>query len=136
MATRKTQSSVPVGVIAQIRRAFKREHRLATIVGFLLGGFVPLAVYVVSHREAGALAFNGSWSLVAGGLVYSAQTVFQWARLAFQQALKSVGFCVLLEGVMVTSHTHWLSLVALAFLISINGIATGCTLSVGAPRRA
>jgi VIT1/CCC1 family predicted Fe2+/Mn2+ transporter len=114
----------PLGVIAQVRRAFASGNRLAAVVGLLLGGFVPLAVYVVAHGESGALAR----SLVAGGLVYSATTVFQWARLAFTSALKSAGFVVLLEGVMVTSNTHWLALAALAYLIAINGVATACTL--------
>jgi len=41
---------------------------------------------------------------------------------------KSVGFVVLVEGVMVTSTTHWLALTALGYLIGINGIATACAL--------
>lgn len=124
-----------IGVVSQVRKALAQRNRLATVIGFLLGGFVPIAIYVVAHREAGPLALSGSWALVSGGLLYSAQTVFQWARMAFANALKSVGFCVLLEGVMVTSETHWLALVALGYLVVINGVATGCVLSLGAPRR-
>ena len=119
----------PLGVIAQVRRACARGNRLAAFVGMLLGGFVPLAVYVVAHGESGP--FEGherAWTLVTGGLAYSAVTVFQWARLAFTSAFKSVGFVVLLEGVMVTSTTHWLALTALGYLILINGVATACTL--------
>lgn len=124
-----------IGVVQQVKRACVKRNRLATLIGFLLGGFVPVAIYVISHREAGALAWTaasaGPWSLIAGGLLYSAQTVYQWAKLAFQNAAKSLGFCVLIEGVMVTSHTHWLALAALCYLIVINGVATGCTLSLG-----
>lgn len=68
---------------------------------------------------------------VDGGLAYSAQTVFQWARMAFTSGWKSFGFCVLVEGTMVSSHISWLSIAALAYLIVINGIATGCRLTVG-----
>ena len=119
----------PLGVVAQVRRAFASGSRLAAVVGLLLGGFVPLAVYVVAHGESGA--FTGherAWALITGGLVYSAKTVFEWARLAFTSAFKSVGFVVLLEGVMVTSTTRWLALAALGYLIAINGVATACTL--------
>jgi hypothetical protein len=118
-----------LGVVAQVRRAFASGNRLAAAVGLLLGGFVPLAVYVLAHGESGA--FSGherAWALITGGLVYSAKTVFEWARLAFTSAFKSVGFVVLLEGVMVTSTTHWLALTALGYLIGINGVATACTL--------
>ena len=118
-----------LGVVAQVRRAFASGNRLAAVVGLLLGGFVPLAVYVVAHGESGT--FKGherAWLLVAGGLVYSALTVFEWARLAFTSVPKSVGFVVLVEGVMVTSTTHWLALTALGYLIGINGIGTACTL--------
>jgi hypothetical protein len=59
----------------------------------LLGGFVPLAVYVVAHGESGAFAgHERAWALVTGGLIYSAKTVFEWARLAFTSAFKSVGW--------------------------------------------
>ena len=38
---------------------------------------------------------------------------------------------VLVEGVMITSTTLWLSVAALCYLIVINGVATGVTLSIG-----
>jgi len=120
----------PLGVVAQVRRACARGNRLAAFVGMLLGGFVPVAVYVVAHSESGP--FKGherAWVLVAGGLVYSASTVYQWAHLAFGSAVKSIGFVVLVEGVMVTATTHWLALTALGYLVLINGVATACTLS-------
>ena len=128
-APREPSERRPLGVVAQVRRAFARGNRLAALVGLLLGGFVPLAVYVVAHGESGT--FTGherAWALITGGLIYSAKTVFEWARLAFTSAFKSVGFVVLLEGVMVTSTTHWLALAALGYLIAINGVATACTL--------
>ena len=126
---RETPARRPLGVVAQVRRAFARGNRLAAVVGLLLGGFVPLAVYVVARGESGA--FSGherAWALITGGLIYSAKTVFEWAKLAFTSSFKSVGFVVLLEGVMVTSTTRWLALVALGYLIAINGVATACAL--------
>lgn len=124
------------GVVAQVREAFRPKNRLATTLGCLLGGFVPLASYVVSHHELDATA--GLWQLpallVLGGLAYSARTVYAWGCLAFGAPIKALGFVVLVEGVMVASRTPWLSAAALAYLICINGIATGCTLAVGGRR--
>lgn len=120
-----------LGVVQQVKRAARKGNRLATTIGLLLGGFVPLAIYVVSHVPSFTFT-SGPAALVLGGLCYSAQTVYQWAKLAFDNAIKSVGFCVLLEGVMCTTHVHWLALLALGYLIVINGVATGCNLSLGA----
>jgi hypothetical protein len=121
------------GVVQQVKLAFRHKALLATLIGFLLGGFVPVACYVIAHREGAAFDLAGSKSLglVVGGLAYSAKTVYEWSKLAFTSAVKSLGFVVLLEGVMITSHTVWLGMTALGYLIVINGIATGCTLSVG-----
>lgn len=120
-------------VIYQVKRAFKSGNRLATFVGLMLGGFVPLASYVIAHSETGAFDFSHarSISIVAGALLYSAKTVYEWARMAFVSVLKSVGFVFLTEAVMISSTTHWLTIAALCYLISINAIATGCNLSLG-----
>ena len=134
-APREPLARRPLGVVAQVRRACAPGNRLAAVVGMLLGGFVPLAVYVVAHGESGAFAgHERSWALIGGGLIYSAKTVFEWTRLAFSSAVKAVGFCALIEGVMVSSHVHWLALVALGYLVAINGVSTGCALSLGGRR--
>jgi hypothetical protein len=87
---------------------------------------------VVAHREVDTGTAHGlvSLLLVLGGLVFSAKTVFQWGQLAFQHGGKALGFTVLMEGVMTMSHTPWLALAALGYLTAINGLATGCTLSL------
>jgi hypothetical protein len=133
----KMNNAKDFGVVKQVRMAFKGRNQLPTALGFLLAGFVPLAIWYISHYEAcrfTELTFSksGPWALVFGGLAYSAQTVFQWAKLAFMSVSKSLGYVVLLEGVLVGSSTLWLQLSALMFLICINGIATGCRLTVGA----
>jgi hypothetical protein len=120
-------SAAPSTVVDQVRLAFARTDRLAAVVGLLLGAFVPLACYLVSHCElSGDLPLysqRGAY-LVAGGLAYSAKTVWQWGTVAF----KAAGFVVLLEGVMVTSHIAWLGIVALGYLMAINGVATAFNL--------
>jgi len=115
-----------LGVLEQVERSLKPGNRLATLMGAMLGGFIPLASYTIAHQEAPNTPVL--WMLVACGLAYSALTVFDWARVAFRHPVKAVGFCALLEGVMTFSSTQWLGITALAMLIVINGIATGCNL--------
>lgn len=130
--TRRKPPAAPPGVVAQARTALEPKHRLAGLIGIALGGFVPLASYVVAHYELDPtrhlLAQIGTYFL-AGGLLYSAWTVYTWGVLAFYSRIKAVGFVVLLEGVMVAADSRWLALVALGYLMAINGIATGCNLA-------
>lgn len=123
-----------LGVVDQVVLALKPRNRLATAMGFLLGGIVPVATFLEAHYDldkSAPLYAQIATYLVLGGLVFSAKTVFEWARLAFQNPHKALGFVVLLEGVMITSGVPILPLVLLAMLVAINGVATGCLLSLG-----
>lgn len=125
-------SRQPLGVVAQVRAAWRPGARLATALGFALGGFVPIATFVVAHDEIRVdqpLYAQLPTLLVLGGLLFSARTVFDWGRLTFRTTANALGFVVLVEGAMVTSRTPWLSLTALGYLVAINGIATACKLS-------
>lgn len=120
-------------VVDQVKQAFQPKNRTATCLGFLLGGFVPLASFMVAHHEVNhtvSLYAQLSAYLVLGGLLYSAKTVYDWGKLAFRMPIKAIGFVVLLEGIMVYSHIGWLSIASLFYLVGINGIATGCNLSL------
>jgi hypothetical protein len=123
-----------MGVVDQVMLAFKARNRLATMMGFLLGGVVPVATYLEAHADLDKslpLHTQVATYLVLGGLAFSAKTVFDWAKLAFDNGFKAAGFVLLLEGVMITSGVPVLPLVLLAVLVGINGIATGCILSLG-----
>ncbi len=123
-----------MGVVDQVRLASRSGNRLATFLGSLLGGFVPLATYVVAHQELDftqPIWLQPKALLALGGLVYSAITVYRWGRLAFGGGVRAFGFTVLLEGVMVFSAVAWLSYTALVYLIAINAISTGVTLALG-----
>jgi VIT1/CCC1 family predicted Fe2+/Mn2+ transporter len=122
----------PLGVVAQVRVALRRKNRLATFLGAALGGFVPVASYVLAHHEVDAsvpLYCQLASYLVAGGLVYSALSVYGWATRAFGSGAKAAGFVVLLEGTLVSSHTYWLGYAALVYLVAVNGVAAGCRLA-------
>lgn len=111
---------------------------LEKIAAAVAASFLPGAVYWIAHIETltpeGAVNyFSPLWLLVVAGLTYSAPSVSQWAngwtgrdRLA---QVKSIGFTILLESVLVFSRTEWLSLAALAILSGIN-----CLVAVAAMR--
>jgi hypothetical protein len=119
-------------VVSQVRTALRPQNRLATSLGALLGVGVPVGSYQLAHHEVDAgssLLWQVPAWLVVGGLLFSALTVYRWGRVAFASPTKAVGFCVLLEGVLVFSSTPWLSFGALVYLCAINAVATGCNLS-------
>ena len=124
----KIKSSAPttLGVIDQIALATKRRNLLATAAGAVLGGFVPFASYTIAHHEVSTNP--AMWTLVVGGLAYSALTVFDWAKIAFKNPVKAVGFVVLLEGVMTFAESPVISYGALGILVCINALATGASL--------
>lgn len=123
------------GIVAQVQEACKPKNRLATSLGALLAGIVPLASYVLVHSELdhtrSILTQLPAW-IAFGGLAFSFLTVFHWAQKAFENWVKAAGFVILLEGVMVASKTGWLGIAALCYLIVINAVATGCRLSIRA----
>jgi hypothetical protein len=116
------------GVVAQIKFATKKQNRLAMICGALLGAFVPVATFVIAHLEVAVHPWM--WLAVAGGLGYSALTVFEWARSAVKHPVKAAGFVLILEGAMTFSSTIQLAFGALAVLVAVNGVATGVNLAI------
>lgn len=128
-----SETTPKLSIVEQVKAASQKQNRLAVVAGFILGGFVPSASFVLAHREiqpSEPLWFQMPTVLVIAGLIYSAKTVFDWASIAFRHPAKALGFVVLVEGVMTFSKTAALSYVALALLVCINGIATGCNLAL------
>ncbi len=134
-ARRRAPQAEDLGVVSQVKRAFSPRNRLAATIGLFAGAIVPVSIYVLAHSEAVPLTRDPAtwvvWGLILAALVYSAHTVYSWARLALGGPVKSVAFAVLLEGVMVTSHTPWLRLTVLGYLVAINAIGSACRLSLG-----
>ena len=131
-------------VLSQIRLTFSTKHALGAVVGCVLGSFVPFASFWLGHEEIRlANMFSMVWDakailvavLVCGGLVFSAKTVYDWARRAFHNGSKALGFTVLLEGVMLFANTMELSIVALVLLMSMNGIGTSVNLVCKKPEK-
>lgn len=112
--------------VEQARAAFHSGNRLSALVGLVLGGFVPLASYTLVHLEVKTRP--QLWALVAGGLVYSAISVYGWAAQAFENRIKAAGFVVLLEGTLTFCSITWLSLAGLAILMVLNGVTAAVIL--------
>jgi len=130
---RKLEDSPSLGVVDQVRLAFRPRTRLATLIGCLLGGLVPMISFVLAHGEVNQiepLYEQVASYLVLGGLLFSATTVYTWGRMAFSSGAKALGFVVLTEGALVLAKTEWLGWVALFYLCAINAIATGCVLAL------
>jgi hypothetical protein len=130
----KETNSENLGIVDQTLIATKKDNLGATTGGFLLGGIVPFLTFMVAHHDMQGF-LDPKALLVLGGLIFSFYTVNKWGESAFQSKLKAFGFVVLIEGTMVFSKIHWLSIVALIFLIVINGIATGVNLALAKKRK-
>jgi len=115
-------------VIQPIRRAGQSGNRLAALVGMVIGGFVPFVTFTVVHHEVATNPYL--WILVVAGLVYSAITVFKWAKMALGNSQKAVAFCVLLEGTLTFVHSAYLTYGALFILIFINATSAACALQI------
>jgi hypothetical protein len=134
MRVQKPRSRAVKGstIVFQVRQAFLPQNRLAASLGALLGGLVPLASYTIAHNEYDATKpwyQIASW-IVAACLLYSSTSVYQWGKLAFKSGVKSLGFVVLMEGILIASRTEWLAIACLVYLVAINAVATGCNLVV------
>ncbi len=105
-----------------------RASKLAAFVGLLIGGFVPVAVYVTAHYYAPVNRML--WCIVAGGLLYSALTVYDWSVQAGNHPVKAVGFVVLLEASLTFSPIGGIAYAALGILVLVNGVAIACQLVV------
>ena len=117
-------------IVDQVRLSLQKQNRMATIFGVIIGGFVPMATFFLVHF--GVQQNMMLWPIVAGGLLFSAKTVYNWGQIAFSNSWKAFGFCVLVEGVMTfaPSSLIYLAVSSLAMLMGINGIATGCNLAL------
>ncbi len=98
----------------------------------IAAGFLPVASFTMAHTEAAQAPVK--WALVAAALAYSAPTVASWAAGWIPHSVtpsgrlipvlwKAWAFSVLLEGVLVSSSTHWLAYGALAVLCLVNVLA-------------
>jgi hypothetical protein len=126
----------PKTLIDFVKFCFTRENIPATIVALIFGGFIPFAVWWLSHKQLNIIELrDGSFNsviaipLILGGLAYSATTVVELSTLAFHKRSKAWGFTILLEGVLLGASTTWLSISALLYLILLNAVGTAVSVT-------
>lgn len=111
-ASRKQPTAAPIKLNAAQKRT------VGQFCAAVAAGFLPIASYVMAHIESAANPLL--WVLVAAALSFSAPTLADWAKKWCGSPVKAWGFTILLEGVMVFSHTAWLSYAGLGILVAIN----------------
>ena len=129
MAIKKTaaKAAKDYSILSQLRAL--RGQRLATVVGSIVGAVVPVLVYRIAHHHAGDTP--ALWLIVAGGLLFSASSVYGWGMKLFGgQWYKAGGFTVLVELSTVFIQ-GWESKLALSILILINAVNLAHALVVG-----
>lgn len=130
--------SSPLGITDQVRLAFQKQHRVAAIVGAVLGSLPPLAAFAFAHWGLDDFQDWANWiaaAFVLACLAFSAPKVYRWSVIAFRSRLESAGFAVLLEGAMTladhrTTVLAVVSYACLATLVFINAIVTACSVAL------
>lgn len=119
-------------VVEQVRQAFRRDGRLAAVIGLLLGSSFPAMTFglihfiLPQHPEKWILL----WVIAVGGLVYSAPKVYRWGVSAWGSKFEAAGMVLLLEGIMTFVPGLWLPSIALLWIVFINGVYSACRLQI------
>ena len=93
-----------LSIVQKIRIAFARRNLLATVIGLVKGGAIPLGGFVLYHVEMAGQPWQPKGVIVLGCLLYSARTVYGWCLQTFRRddgqpdKLKALGWCVGIEG--------------------------------------
>lgn len=124
---KKAASTRDYSILSQLRAL--RGQRLASLTGAIIGAVVPILVYRIAHHHAAATP--ALWLIVAGGLLFSASSVYSWGLRLFGGAwYKAGGFTILLE-LSTVFVKGWESKLALSILILINAVNLAHALVVG-----
>lgn len=113
-------------------------NRGRVIGGTVLGASIPVFAHTMAQEAS--FGTNVPSLVVAGCLLYSAPTVYEWAsnfagkpakidsdgitlEPARPATLKAFGFVVCLEAVLIASPVEWCAWVAMGLLMAINAVA-------------
>jgi hypothetical protein len=125
--TKATTAPKDYSILSQLRGL--KSQWLATCIGCMIGAIVPVLVYRIAHYHVEATP--ALWLIVAGGLLFSASSVYGWGLKLFGGAwYKAGGFTLLIELSTVFVE-GWESYVALSVLCLINAVNMAHALVVG-----
>lgn len=125
---RTRRDSAP-DVLTQLRCA--AGNPLATAIGAVVGGVIPWFARTVAHGEVAARWWADPKALiVVGCMLFSVSTVYSFGRATFRAPRKALGFVVAIEGVAVLCSTPQVWVTALALLVLINAVTSGCTIAL------
>lgn len=140
-----------LGVVETVRQAFAirgrdksgrghwRPNNLIALALSTLIAFAPISAFVTklcmpdllpllddsrSLQVSQAVLIAGCLAIVIGGFTVSAKTVWEWMAAATGSKIKATGYIFVVEGALMWGPVVELSYVALAFVVSINMIAT------------
>jgi phosphatidylserine synthase len=118
-------------VVQDVQTALDKRRRIPAVIGAFLGAVIPFLTWHTAHADLditkGWLQFQALFC--AAGLLYSSLNVYSWGEIAFRNKMKAFGFVLLMEGIMVSSKTLWVSLLVLGYLMIINAVATATNLA-------
>lgn len=100
------------------------SNKVETLLASLAASFIPVGVFIVSHKalEQPIAQSWPLWILSLAGLIYSIPSVVSWATTWTGSKYKSIGFTIMLEGLMVGSGEMWLSVISLLLLGGVNAM--------------
>jgi hypothetical protein len=125
---RDPRGNVP-DVLTQLRCAM--ANPLATAIGAVVGGVIPWFARTVAHGEVSARWWADPKALIViGCMLFSVSTVYSFGRATFRAPRKALGFVIAIEGVAVLCSTPQVWVTALALLVMINAVTSGCTIAV------
>lgn len=118
-----------VDVLTQLRTAW--ANPTATALGAVVGGAVPWFARTVAHHEVAQRWWADPKALiVVGCMLFSVSTVHTFGRACFRSERKALGFVVAVEGVAILCSTPQVWVTALAMLVLINAVTSGCTIAL------
>ena len=145
-SVRVIRKASDMSLVEQVRTAFDlRRNKLAMVIGAPFSA-IPFASWWLTHNELVTLLNSpmNAWNVfriamvvavILGCLVFSAKSVFQFAKVALRDKAKSIALVVLLELILLFSGTEGLSIGALAVLIGINLVANTCNIALDSNKK-
>jgi hypothetical protein len=120
--------------VAQLRLA--RRHPIACLLG-AVPAVVPIGTFYLGHVELTSWdpGIDPKAAVTYAGLAFSVLTTVRWSADTFrvdnrlENAIKALGFTVLVEALMMSAANLWIAIPCLAILVAINALYHGARIA-------